>query len=44
METILGKASAIFNGHQPPGADDPYMLLFITLTYIEIIIKWKDLG
>ena len=24
METILGKAPAIFNGHQPPRADDPY--------------------
>ena len=23
-ETILGKSSAIFNGHQPPRADDPY--------------------
>ena len=25
-ETILGKSPAIFNGHQPPQADDPYML------------------
>ena len=25
METILGKAPAIFNGHQPPRAVDPYM-------------------
>ena len=24
METILGKSPAIFNGHQPPRADDPY--------------------
>ena len=23
-ETILGKSPAIFNGHQPPRADDPY--------------------
>ena len=26
-ETILGKAPAIFNGPQPPQADDPYMRL-----------------
>ena len=25
MKTNLGKASAIFNWHQPPGADYPYM-------------------
>ena len=25
METILGKAPAIFNGHQLPRAVDPYM-------------------
>ena len=25
METILGKFPAIFNGHQPPRADDPYV-------------------
>ena len=24
MEMILGKSPAIFNGHQPPRADDPY--------------------
>ena len=25
MKTNLGKASAIFNWHQPPGADYPYV-------------------
>ena len=29
IETIWGKAPAIFNGHQPPRADDPYMYIYI---------------
>ena len=29
MKTNLGKASAIFNWHQPPGADYPYVHMCI---------------
>ena len=32
-ETILGKSPAIFNGHQPPRADDPYMCISILVKY-----------
>ena len=29
MKTILGKAPAIFNGHKPPRAVDPYIEICI---------------
>ena len=31
MKTNLGKASAIFNWHQPPGADYPYICQYASM-------------
>ena len=44
METILGKSPAIFNGHQPPRADYPYMKIVQINTELRLMfLSFEDL-